>query len=59
LVTTYTLKLTIKFFGKYSNIEDIGNTELRRCTSLSSILELFQDYTKLLISRSSNLVPKM
>ena len=50
----YTLNLALCFSENIINIENIGNTELRRCPSLSANSKIIQDYTKKIVDLLSS-----
>lgn len=54
----YTLNLSLCFAENIINIKDIGNTELRRCPSLSANSKIIQEYTKKIVDLLSSNCPK-
>ncbi len=54
----YTLNLSLCFAENIIKIEDIGNTELRRCPSLSANSKIIQEYTKKIVDLLSSNCPK-
>jgi len=54
----YTLNLSLCFSENIISIKDIGNTELRRCPSLSPNSKVIIDYTKKILDLLSSNCPK-